>query len=72
MFLLYTYIKLTTKNSILTISSRNGKIDTVEMSQKGPKPFAVVRLNIRFSDVWLMYSDDYHVTNVIRDVTSFR
>ena len=29
MFLLYTYIKLTTTNSILTISSRNGKIDTV-------------------------------------------
>ena len=29
MFLLYTYIKLTKINSILTISSRNGKIDTV-------------------------------------------
>ena len=29
MFLLYNYIKLTTTNSILTISSRNGKIDTV-------------------------------------------
>ena len=29
MFLLYAYIKSTTANSILTISSRNGKIDTV-------------------------------------------
>ena len=29
MFLLYTYIKLTTTNSILTIRSRYGKIDTV-------------------------------------------
>ena len=29
MFLLYTDIKLTTTNSILTISARNGKIDTV-------------------------------------------
>ena len=27
--ILYTYIKLSTKNSILTISSRYGKIDTV-------------------------------------------
>ena len=29
MFLLYTYIKLTTTNLILTIGLRNGEIDTV-------------------------------------------